>query len=103
MPKDILKQILISDDVVESINDNIETLFSLIPELQPMVDFPHNHPHHHLDVWQHTLLALRHQMILKCVYPYCYMILVNHFAIRMKKLDILEGILKNQLKCQNQY
>lgn len=45
MPKDILKQILISDDVVESINDNIETLFSLIPELQPMVDFPHNHPH----------------------------------------------------------
>ena len=58
MPKDILKQILISDDVVESINDNIETLFSLIPELQPTVDFPHNHPHHHLDVWQHTLLAL---------------------------------------------
>lgn len=58
MPKDILEQILISDDVVESINDNIETLFSLIPELQPMVDFPHNHPHHHLDVWQHNLLAL---------------------------------------------
>ena len=55
MPKDILEQILISDDVVESINDNIETLFSLIPELQPMVDFPHNHPHHHLDVWQHTV------------------------------------------------
>ena len=23
-----------------------------------MIDFPHNHPHHHLDVWNHTLLTL---------------------------------------------
>jgi tRNA nucleotidyltransferase (CCA-adding enzyme) len=24
-----------------------------------MIGFEHNHPHHHLDVWNHTLLALR--------------------------------------------
>ena len=25
-----------------------------------MIGFEHNHPHHHLDVWSHTLLALSH-------------------------------------------
>ncbi len=53
-----LKNILLTIDVVESINNNIDLLFSIIPELSYMVDFDQKHPHHHLDVWEHTLLAL---------------------------------------------
>lgn len=53
-----LKKILMQDDVVLSINENKELLFNIIPELKDMVGFEHNHPHHHLDVWEHTLLAL---------------------------------------------
>lgn len=53
-----LYDILISDDVVKSINDNLDIVLDLIPEIKDMIDFPQNHPHHHLDVWNHTLLAL---------------------------------------------
>lgn len=53
-----LKNILLTIDVVESINNNIDLLFSIIPELSYMVGFDQKHPHHHLDVWNHTLLAL---------------------------------------------
>ena len=56
--KDKLYEILMVDDVVDSINSNIDVLFDMIPELEDIVGFPHNHPHHHLDVWNHTLLAL---------------------------------------------
>ena len=53
-----LKEILLSDDIVKTINDNMNTLLLLIPEINHMVGFKQNHPHHHLDVWNHTLLAL---------------------------------------------
>ena len=53
-----LEQILTSEDVVEKIRSNSDFLFSLIPELKYMVNFEHKHPHHHLDVWEHTLYAL---------------------------------------------
>lgn len=53
-----LQEILLSDDVVKSINDNIEYLLTIIPEIKNMIGFDQNHPHHHLDVWNHTLLAL---------------------------------------------
>ena len=58
MYKEILKEILMIENVVESIKENSSQLFSIIPELKAMVNFPHRHPHHHLDVWNHTLLAL---------------------------------------------
>lgn len=50
--------ILMSENVVLSINENLGTLLMLIPELKPMIGFEHKHPHHHLDVWEHTLYAL---------------------------------------------
>ena len=54
----MLYDILLSDDVVFSINNNIDYLLEIIPELNSIIDFPHNNPQHHLDVWNHTLLAL---------------------------------------------
>ncbi len=53
-----LEEILLSDDVVDSINKNRDYLLEIIPEIKNMIGFEHNHPHHHLDVWNHTLLAL---------------------------------------------
>lgn len=58
MDKENLLKILMNDDVVDSINKNLDILLTLIPELKDMIGFEHNHPHHHLDVWNHTLLAL---------------------------------------------
>lgn len=49
-----IQKILILNSVVE----NQDIMFKYIPELKYMVGFEHNHPHHHLDVWNHTLYAL---------------------------------------------
>ena len=56
--KEKLYQILMSNDVVSSIRNNLEYLLEIIPEIKYMIGFVHNHPHHHLDVYEHTLLAL---------------------------------------------
>ena len=53
-----LESILLSDDVVTSIKENMSYLLNIIPEIRYMIGFDHKHPHHHLDVWEHTLLAL---------------------------------------------
>ena len=53
-----LQSILLSENIVESINKNMDYLLTIIPEIKNMIGFKHNHPHHHLDVWNHTLLAL---------------------------------------------
>lgn len=53
-----LYNILMSKDIVRQINSSFDDLISLIPELKYMVGFEHRHPHHHLDVWEHTLYAL---------------------------------------------
>ena len=58
MYKDKLEKILMEDDVVSSIRNNFEELVSLIPEVKDMIGFEHKHPQHHLDVFEHTLLAL---------------------------------------------
>jgi tRNA nucleotidyltransferase (CCA-adding enzyme) len=41
-------------------DDNIspEELLRIIPELEIMVGYDQKHPHHHLDLWDHTLYAL---------------------------------------------
>ena len=53
-----LEEILMEDDVVSSIRNNFEELVEIIPEVKDMVGFDHKHPQHHLDVFEHTLLAL---------------------------------------------
>lgn len=58
MEKEKIFKILMTDNVVNSINNNLDIILNLIPELKDTIGFEHNHPHHHLDVWNHTLLAL---------------------------------------------
>ena len=54
----ILYNILTSNDVKKDIDLNLKYLLELIPEIKHMIGFDHRHPHHHLDVWNHTLEAL---------------------------------------------
>lgn len=54
----LLEKILTEDCVVDSINKNLSTILNIIPEISNMIGFEHKHPHHHLDAWEHTLLAL---------------------------------------------
>lgn len=56
--KIFIQDILTSNDVVDSIKNNLDELLEIVPEIKKMIGFEHNHPHHHLDVWNHTLLAL---------------------------------------------
>lgn len=53
-----LEEILLADNVTLSIKENFEQLTTMIPEILYSVNFPHNNPSHHLDVWNHTLLVL---------------------------------------------
>lgn len=53
-----IKNILMSEDVTESINSNLNYLIELIPELTHTIGFNQNHPHHHLTVFDHTVLAI---------------------------------------------
>ena len=50
--------LLQNDNVVSVIRQEQARLLEVIPELASMIDFEHCHPHHHLNVWEHTLLAL---------------------------------------------
>ena len=49
-----LNEILIN----KKVRENETFIMTIIPELINSVFFKQNHPHHHLDVWNHTLLAL---------------------------------------------
>ena len=62
MDREKLYNILICDDVVGAINDNLEYILRIILELKDMIGFEHRHPHYHLDVWNHTLLALSYSL-----------------------------------------
>lgn len=55
---DLLTNILMSDDIVKSIRENLDYILSIIPELNKIINYDHENPHHHLDIFEHTLLAL---------------------------------------------
>lgn len=57
--KSKIEEVLKGENVAKSINDNMDYLIYLIPEIKYIVGFEHKHPHHHLDVWQHTLEVLK--------------------------------------------
>lgn len=41
-----------------NIRENVDNLLEVVPEVAIMFDFCQKHPHHHLDLWNHTLLTL---------------------------------------------
>lgn len=55
-----IEEILETNDIAGLTNENIEELVELIPEIKNMIGFEHKHPHHHLDVWQHTLEVIKY-------------------------------------------
>ena len=57
--KEKINEILLSGNILE----NMDFLLSVIPELKFMVGFNHKHPHHHLDVWNHTLEVDRKSVV----------------------------------------
>lgn len=52
--KELVNEILMSG----KIRENEEVLFECIPELKIMKNFEHKHPHHNLDVWEHTIKVI---------------------------------------------
>lgn len=80
--KIFIQDVLTSDDIVNDIRNNLDELLKIIPEIKDMIGFDHKHPHHHLDVFEHTLLALsksENDFELRLVLllhdigkPYCY-------------------------------
>lgn len=55
-----LQAILLSDNVVDSINENLDYLLQIIPEISNMIKFEHKHPHHIVGtIWDHVLLTLK--------------------------------------------
>lgn len=53
-----ITDILLNKNVVKAIRENLNDIIKQIPEIEYMIGFDHKHPHHHLDVWEHTLMAL---------------------------------------------
>ena len=56
--KEFIIELLTQNDAVSEIRKKMNQLLSVIPELIITIGFEHCHPHHHLNVWEHSLLAL---------------------------------------------
>ena len=54
----MLEELLKGKNPKEKIQNNLEELLILIPEIKPMINFDHKNPNHNLDVFNHTLKAL---------------------------------------------
>lgn len=47
-----------SQNPSSDIKENVGFVTKLVPNIRDMIGFDHKHPHHHLDIWEHTLYAL---------------------------------------------
>ncbi len=56
--KEFITRVLCEDDAARAIRREQEKLCRIIPELENMIGFDQRHPHHHLDLWEHTTLAI---------------------------------------------
>ncbi len=54
-----LTKLLCGKAVGRVLTDYADILAVVIPEITPMIGFDQQNPHHHLDVWLHTLAALQ--------------------------------------------
>lgn len=54
----ILYCALMNQNPTNGVRERLDNILKIIPEIKSMIGFNHKHPHHHLDVWEHTLLAL---------------------------------------------
>jgi len=50
--------ILLSENVSEEINNNKEYFLEVVRVLKDAIGFDQNHPHHHLDLWDHIMMVL---------------------------------------------
>ena len=56
--KEFLQKVLMDKNVCNAINNNLDKILEIIPEIKPSIGFDHKNPHHFTDVWGHTLYAL---------------------------------------------
>lgn len=54
----LLESILKSENLIDAVNSNLIALTQVMPEISSMFGFEHKHPHHNLNVWEHTLFAM---------------------------------------------
>ena len=77
-----LNNIILGENVESALLLSTLFLCELIPEMYDMIGFEQNNPHHHLDVWQHTMAAVSstpNDMVLRLTMllhdigkPHCY-------------------------------
>ena len=53
-----LLKLLCAPQAARALSEFSDLLFALVPELAEQKDFPQHNPHHHLDIWRHTLAVL---------------------------------------------
>lgn len=58
--KERLNNILLSENISKQINENLDFILSIIPEISFMIGFEHKNPYHVFDVYNHTLKALEY-------------------------------------------
>jgi len=106
--KDFVIKLICEKDSSSQIRSELTFLLAAIPELKDLIGFEHRHPHHHLDVWEHTLLALSHSknrpeirmaLLLHDIgKPHCYQQEgdIRHYRGHGEKSYLMaRGILKN--------
>ena len=53
-----LNKLLLEKNACSVLSQHMPFICELIPEIKDMIGFEQNNPHHYLDVWKHTLVAI---------------------------------------------